>query len=191
MLLASWWSPWPYGENVAGVKVIGPEVCSCFLKLFSQEARPERTGDLSRFLQSFKVHHDPFEKRDTGTMVGGYPFSHIWSLTEFRDLELRARLVEDFLLPWRPGKGSRLRTGAWLLWNWRTSELFSVWLFTTVFPLTDSSCPPQDHTEMTKSACRSSESSQINKSILFKFVVSAPCWFIAKLKGTQSRTINQ
>lgn len=69
--------------------------------------------------------------------------------------------------------------------------LFCLVIYNRVFLLMGSSCPPQDHTEMTKSACRSSESSQINKSILFKSVVSTPCWFIAKLKGTQSRTINQ
>lgn len=68
MPLASQWSAWPYGVNTAGVELVGAEVCSWPLKSFSQKARPEKTGDWGRFLQSFKVHHNPLGKRDTGPL---------------------------------------------------------------------------------------------------------------------------
>ena len=44
------WRPQFYGEDTAGMEVVGAEVCSGSLKSSSQEARPERTGDLGRFV---------------------------------------------------------------------------------------------------------------------------------------------
>lgn len=42
------WRPQFYGEDTAGIEVVGSEVCSGSLKSSRQESRPARTGDLGR-----------------------------------------------------------------------------------------------------------------------------------------------
>lgn len=120
-------------------------------------------------------------------------FQCSWSPTEFRVLELRESLVKDWCSHSGPAKGlAAAENSCPAAVQWEDKQvLFCMVVDNTGFLLMGSSCLPQDHTEITQSACHSSGSSQINKSILFKFVVSTPCWFIAKLKGTQSETINQ
>lgn len=60
------WRPQFYGEDTAGMEVVGREVCSGSWKSSSQEARSERLVTLAGLwilLQLFKGHHDLSEEK--------------------------------------------------------------------------------------------------------------------------------
>lgn len=94
-------------------------------------------------------------KRDREPMGGDCPFLLSWCLMEFWILVLGPSPIAEFLEGITAEGWFDLGGGGWR----RTDKqaLFSLVIDRTVLLLEDS-CPPQDHSEMTKLACCSSES---------------------------------
>ena len=131
---ALWWRPWSYGEDPAGMEVVGAEVYSWFL---TSSKRPGLEGLVTRVglqpcLQSFKGHHhDPLWKKGTWDLwVVAFHFC-------ISEVPLNSESWSCGQVLWKtswshPGleRDSHCKTNVQLLWNRRTRKLFSVWLFT-------------------------------------------------------------